>query len=68
MANTNQYDITCNDGTKDISNGAIVPCTSHGGVNEGKPNLNMKNMTTMHIALFGSGVLVGYLLCKFIKK
>jgi hypothetical protein len=41
MASTNQYDVTCNDGTKDVSNGAKAPCTSHGGVNEGKPNLNM---------------------------
>jgi hypothetical protein len=31
MTNTNQYDVTCNDGTKDVSNGAIAPCTSHGG-------------------------------------
>jgi hypothetical protein len=46
MADTIQYDVTCNDGTKDISNGVKAPCTSHGGVNEGKPNLNMVKMKT----------------------
>jgi len=46
MANTNQYEVTCKDGTKDVSNGSIPPCGVHGGVNEGKPNLNMVKMKT----------------------
>jgi hypothetical protein len=46
MENINQYEVTCKDGTKDVSNGSILPCGGHGGVNEGKPNLNMVKMKT----------------------
>jgi hypothetical protein len=26
------FEVICNDGTKDVGNGAIMPCTNHGGV------------------------------------
>ena len=28
----NKFEVTCADGTKDVSNGAKAPCTQHGGV------------------------------------
>ena len=28
----NEFEVTCNDGTKDVSNGAVQPCLANGGV------------------------------------
>jgi hypothetical protein len=38
----NEFEVTCNDGTKDVSNGEVAPCLNHGGV---KPNPVEKKMT-----------------------
>jgi hypothetical protein len=70
--------VLCNDGTYDITNGAVAPCDSAGGV-KGNSNLPTKgkevstpappkNMTSIHIGLFVGGVVVGYLLSKYMKK
>jgi len=57
--------VLCNNGTYDITNGAVAPCDSAGGVKVQAPT---KSMTTMHIGLFVGGVAVGYLLCKLMKN
>jgi hypothetical protein len=59
--------VLCNDGTYDITNGAVAPCSSSGGV-KSSVSTPPKSMTTMHIGLFVGGVVVGYLLSKYMKK
>lgn len=32
---TDEFEVICNDGTKDVSNGVVAPCLNHGGEKHG---------------------------------
>jgi hypothetical protein len=44
ITNPNPYEVTCKDGTKDVGNGIIIPCSGHGGV-KGDTNANQPTGT-----------------------
>jgi hypothetical protein len=71
-SNVNSNEVTCADGTKDISNGAVSPCGGHGGVNPIPTQENNANETFIqkhknHLLIAGALVL-GYLAYKKFNK
>jgi hypothetical protein len=71
--NTNPYEVTCNDGSKDVGNGSKLPCSGHGGVKKTTiVDANAKNKTQKepiyYILVTAGAIALGYLVYKkFIK-
>lgn len=66
----NSNEVTCADGTKDVSNGAKAPCTQNGGVNPTPTSTQGSNTKEpIYYILVTAGVLVlGYFAYKKFKK
>ena len=53
-------EVICNDGTKDVSNGEVIPCLNHGGVKtQDKPS-----NTNKWLAIIGLTALAYFILYK----
>lgn len=63
------YKVLCNDGSYDVSNGAVAPCLNSGGVKDntkiGTASTPKDNSNLVKIALLLVG---GYLVYKLVKK
>jgi len=59
----NEFEVICNDGTKDVSNGDVAPCLNHGGVKPTPVNPNpvekakMTNTQKWGIIIGGSALI-----------
>lgn len=79
-SNVTETPVLCKDGTTQIQlsspNAEYMPtCINNGGRAENQPTTTSntepapaKSMTTIHVGLFVGGVVVGYLLSKYMKK
>jgi hypothetical protein len=78
-SNVTEKPVLCKDGTTQIQlsspNAEYMPtCINNGGIAENQTVQSLvvtdpaKNMTSIHVGLFVGGVVVGYLLSKYMKK
>ena len=67
--NVNSNEVTCADGTKDISNGAKLPCVGHGGINP-MPTQEPQSFLQKHKnhLLIAGALVLGYFAYKKFKK
>jgi len=68
----NKYEVTCKDGTKDVSNGTMPPCTNNGGVKDAPinvPQVAKRSFLDEHKGrLIAVGVPVGFYAFSKYKK
>jgi hypothetical protein len=66
----NQFEVTCKDGTKDVSNGIVAPCLSRGGISISTKDAYLKTTKEpiYYIAITTGALVVGYLIWKKFKK
>lgn len=59
----NEFEVICNDGTRDVSNGVVAPCLYNGGVN---PNPEKAKLTDTQkwVIIIGGSALIYYILNK----